>query len=128
MEEWKSVNGFEGYLISNKGRVYSLKSHKYLDIKYAHGSHVVRFFHNGKIYCRCIKKLLNEHFDFEFKDVKFNSASPKHLIATNSNTGEELEFNSIREAGRYGFDTSNIRACLRGTQRVTKGFAFKEVV
>lgn len=59
----KAIKGFEDYLVSNNGRVYSLKSQKYLKgALNSNGYYKVNLCKGGKMYPRNIHRLVAEAF------------------------------------------------------------------
>jgi hypothetical protein len=64
MEEiWKTIEGFEDYLISDKGNVYSHKSNKILKPQMnGHGYHHVSLYKLGEFYTKKIHRLVLEAF------------------------------------------------------------------
>ena len=64
MEIWKDIKDYEGlYQISNKGRVYSYRTNKFLSICYtSKGYQIVGFKINGKQVMKQIHRLVAESF------------------------------------------------------------------
>lgn len=63
MERWKNINNFEQYLISNMGRVFSIKSKKIMiPTRDKKGYLRISFYSNGKSYTRKIHRLVAEAF------------------------------------------------------------------
>lgn len=59
----KAIKGYEDYLISDTGMVYSLKSQKYLKPwKGTHGYYQVTLCKNGSNYHKCVHRLVAEAF------------------------------------------------------------------
>lgn len=63
-EEWKPIRGFDDYMISNKARVWSIKSQKFIKVKPMdnHGHLGVCLTQNGERYYRYIHRLVAEAF------------------------------------------------------------------
>ncbi len=53
-----------------------------------------------------------------------NRAMGKSIICTNSN-GDKIEYYSLREAERNGFNRKCIMFCLKGKHKTHKGFTFR---
>ena len=52
---------------------------------------------------------------------KNNKETSKQIIGINIDNGEVIEFSSVSEAGRNGYQQSSIWSCLNGRQSVHKG-------
>jgi hypothetical protein len=61
-ENWKPVNGFNNYLISDLGRVRSLKNNIYLKPRYCVGYNRVILYNKGKTKSFNIHRLVAIHF------------------------------------------------------------------
>ena len=63
MENWKKIEGFENYSVSDQGRVRNDKSERILKHgKYLKGYLLVGLFKNGKKYGKRVHRLVAEHF------------------------------------------------------------------
>ena len=63
-EKWSHINGFRDYMVSDKGRVWSIKKQKFLKIKLMdRGGHLgVCMYQDGKSYYKYIHRLVAEAF------------------------------------------------------------------
>lgn len=63
-ERWSHINGFRDYMVSDKGRVWSIKNQKFLKIKPMdrHGHLGVCMYQDGKRYYKYIHRLVAEAF------------------------------------------------------------------
>lgn len=54
-----------------------------------------------------------------------NGKLSKPVVGICLKTGEKIEFPSIAEAGRSGFNQGNVSACCRGERNIHKGYEWK---
>ena len=86
MELWKSIVGFEDYRISSEGRVWSIKSNKYLSpTKDSDGYLIVGLFNNGRQTKKKVHRLVAEHFLLNFDNGK--QVNHKDEDKTNNRVG-----------------------------------------
>ena len=53
---------------------------------------------------------------------KNNKETSKQIIGINIDNGEVIEFSSVSEASRNGYNRSNIRMCANGKRSKHKGY------
>lgn len=74
-EKWKEIKGFKDYKISNYGRIFSLKSNKYLSLqKNKYGYLKVSLWLNGKSYSFLVHRLVALHF-IPNRNKKYNQVN-----------------------------------------------------
>lgn len=65
-ETWRNIANFEGYMISNTGKVFSTKTNKYIKLeKHNDGNYIqitVRLCKNSKYYTKIVSRLVAEAF------------------------------------------------------------------
>lgn len=103
MEEiWKEIEGFENYMISNLGRVYSFKNHKILKSSLdSKGYHRVDLFKNGKRYVGSVHRLVGNAFIPNLLNLP--EINHKNGI-TIDNKIENLEWMTHKQNGRHARD------------------------
>lgn len=62
MEEWRDIKGYEGYQVSNEGRVRSLRSNKLMKLMIWHGYAYVNFTINNVVNHKSVHRLVAEAF------------------------------------------------------------------
>lgn len=97
-ERWKNVDGFENYLVSNKGRVMNSKTGKILRPYDSHGYEKVDLYRNGKRKKLKVHRLVAKAF----------VDNPQHLDTVNhldevkgNNRADNLEWLSLGDNIRY---------------------------
>lgn len=106
MEEWKDIEGYEGlYAISNKGRVYSYKSHRILKGSIESNGYIQvhltkEGYKNKKV---CIHRLVGKHF--LDNNTEYDVINHKNGIKTD-NRVENLEYCSPQENTQHAVDNS----------------------
>ena len=111
---WKYISGFEGYYcVSDKGEVYSLRSHKILKPKKDHyGYLVVTLSVNQKRYTRTVHRLVAETFIPNISEKE----TVNHINENKTdNHVENLEWMSVKENNNHG--TRNKRVSLTKSKK-----------
>ena len=118
LEVWKQINGYENYLISNFGNVYSLKSDKYLKQHLnGRGYMFVNLYKDKKFKDYCIHRILAEHFI----DNPFNLPFVDHKDCNKTNN----QLNNLRWV--FPFDNShNIIKCNRNNKLGIRNISFEK--
>jgi hypothetical protein len=100
-EIWKDINGYSGYQISNLGRVWSIKSQRYLKGGINHGGYysVQMTANNGKIKREYIHRLVALHFI----PNPYNKPQVNHKDENKENNcADNLEWITHAENQNYG--------------------------
>ena len=92
MEQWKDVVGFDGYKVSDAGRVIG-RYGKYIGVDNGQGYIVVKLYRNGKTYCRKVHTLVLE----AFVGPKPAGMEVRHLDGVRSNN----DLSNLRWGNRY---------------------------
>ena len=97
-EEWEYIYGIEGYMISNKARVWSERSQKFLKLKKMdkHGHLGVCLYLNGKRIYKYIHRLVAEAF------IQSQNEASRRLNIPQANIHKVLR-GQRRYAGEYTF-------------------------
>lgn len=99
----KAIEGFEDYLVSSSGKIYSLKSNKYLKPNIVtNGYYQVCLFKNGKRYRKYIARLVAQAF-ISNPDNK-STVNHKDGIKSNNNISN-LEWMTQSENQLHAFNT-----------------------
>lgn len=100
MEQWKPIRGFEKYyMISNLGRVLSLRKNKILKpIKHPNGYVCVNLYDNNYNYCRYIHRLVAEHF---IKNPEYKPCVNHLDYNKENNSADNLEWCTYQENDLY---------------------------
>jgi hypothetical protein len=116
MEEWKNIEGYEGYQVSNEGRVKSLKYGKekiLKGVKNSSGYLYVGLYQDGKQVFKRVHRLVAEAF----------LENPQNLLEVNhkdedkaNNHVDNLEWCSSKYNANYG--TRNQRSAEARSRRV----------
>lgn len=150
MEEWKDIEGFDGYLVSDEGNIWSNKSNSMLRPVMVNGFYVVGM-HNGRKRCnryvhrlvaqafitpningRQVKIVNGDHTNVSvrnlhvtnFKSVKTGKKGSKVMIKENG-----LIFDSVRDCAEYvGGFPAGIYSCLNGVAFTYLGYHYQYVV
>lgn len=147
-ENWKPIEDFEDYMISDKGRVWSHRSHKILSpAKDTHGYLHVNFYKNKKQFKKYIHKLIAEKFisnpeglpevhhkneiktdnrleNLQWVSHQFNiefSKSKSYVLYDKNENRIEI-FNIKKFANDNNLNVGNLVAVANGTINSHKGF------
>lgn len=110
-EIWKDIKGYEGlYMISDQGRVYSIRSNIYLAQSETQDGYLkVKLCRNGQRKTEYIHRLVARHF----------IDNPKNLPQVNhkdenrqNNNSSNLEWVTAKDNNNYGQHNSNISKAL----------------
>ena len=106
-EVWMDVKDYEGkYQISNKGRVYSINSNKYLAQSKTHDGYLkVKLFKEGKARTEYIHRLVARHF----LDNPDNLPQVNHIDENRENNiVSNLEWTSAKSNNNHGSHNARI--------------------
>lgn len=151
MKDWKEINGFENYKISNEGEVMNEEGKIMKPFKTNSGYLQIHLFNDGKRHKKYIHRLVAEYFVLRprnpfFNEVnhidgnkKNNSASNLEWCSRSENLNHSyyvlknrtksvkcietgVVYPSINEASRQtGFNHTAISMCCNGRQKKTHG-------
>jgi hypothetical protein len=118
-ESFKFIRGYETYMISDYGKVFSIKSHRFLKpIIDAHGYYVVNLYENGIIKTFKIHRLIGIHF-------LENPENKKCIDHINGNTKD----NTINNLRWCSYTENNYNAKIRKDNTTgIKGVSFKKSI
>lgn len=121
-EELKEIPSRPGYLISRDGRIYSLKSGKYMKTTNKNGYDVIELRHLGKRINRCVHKLVAEtYLERKEGDICVNHKNGK----TRDNRVENLEWctksHDVKHAHETGLNPGRRRGVLQIQMTYIKG-------
>lgn len=115
MEEWKDINGFNNYQISNTGKIRNSKRNKELSVCVGtNGYSVVNLCNNGKSYTHNIHRLVAESFlnPPTEEQITWANSTKKGKVQVNhidgnktNNNVENLEWCTGQENSKHAYNT-----------------------
>lgn len=119
MEELRDIEGFDNYQVSNLGRIYNKKKHKWLKIKKIvnSGYYQIRLSKDGKYYYLYLHRLVASTF----------IPNPSNLRTVNHINGNKLD-NKVSNLEWADDCRQQHHACLLGLKPTTKHILTEEEI
>lgn len=121
-ENWKIIEGFEDYKISNLGKIKSLKSNKEKELQLIidnRGYYVINLCKEGKMYQRLIHRLVAQHFINNPNN--YNVINHKDLNKLNNNK-DNLEWCNTRHNVLHYYKNNETSSSYAGVSKSGKTF------